>query len=74
MMPKQNGLKRNEIDILDEGRLLAADPLLLFGGGLPPRELIVAQVKRRRRSPCTWRTPAWLRRSNTSYIAGASKK
>ena len=33
-----------EIDLLDEeGRLLAADPLLLFGGGLPPRELIVAQ-------------------------------
>jgi hypothetical protein len=27
----------------EEGRLLAADPLLLFGGGLPPRELIVAQ-------------------------------
>jgi hypothetical protein len=27
----------------EEGRLLAADPLLLFGGGLPPRELMVAQ-------------------------------
>jgi hypothetical protein len=33
-----------QIDLLDEeGRLLAADPLLLFGGGLPPRELMVAQ-------------------------------
>jgi hypothetical protein len=32
------------VETLDEeGRLLAADPLLLFGGGLPPRELMVAQ-------------------------------
>jgi hypothetical protein len=31
-------------EVLDEeARLTAADPLLLFGGGLPPRELLVAQ-------------------------------
>jgi hypothetical protein len=31
-------------EVLDEeARLTAADPLLLFGGGLPPRDLLVAQ-------------------------------